>query len=293
MSQFIQQSVAGLGIGMIYGALALALVFAHRSTGVVNFAQGNMGLFGAYFCWSLYYVGVPIWLAILISICGSFVLGAILYGLAIWPLRSGPPDAVIPAAIGLFLFLMGAAGYLWGYLIRPFPGVFGSGFVRLGSLSVDTNSLGTIAVTAVMLVGLFVMFEKTRFGLALRAVGQEPALSKYVGIRVSRMLLIGWSIAAAIGGLAAVLATPVLYLQPAMMMSVLVFSLAAATLGGFDNPAVAVSAGVLLGVTQNLAVAYIGFLGTELTVLIPFALVLVVLVVRPGGLGVRRTNARV
>lgn len=290
--QFIQQLVAGVGTGMIYGALALALVFAYRSTGVANFAQGNMGLLVAYLCWSLHDVGVSIVVSVVIALVAALLIGAISYACTIWPLRHAPHEAAIPATVGLFLFLLGATGYLWGYLLKPFPSLFGETSMRIAGAPVDSNSIGIIVLIAALLLILFVVFDRTRFGLALRAVGQEPELSRYVGIRVSRMLLIGWSIAAGLGGLAAILAAPALYLQPSMMLNVLIYALAAATLAGFDNSAVAVGAGIVLGVSQNLTTAYVDALGGELSVLIPFAIVLLVLSVRPAGVGVRVARAR-
>ncbi len=131
---------------------------------------------------------------------------------------------------------------------------------------------------------LYLLFQKTKLGLAMRAAAANPESAPLVGISVGRTLMIGWGLAALLGALAGVLVAPQLFLDVNFMGGVLVYSFAAATLGGFDSPKGAVIGGWIIGVAETLAGEYIGFIGSDLTILVPLAIIFVVLLVRPNGL---------
>jgi branched-chain amino acid transport system permease protein len=140
---------------------------------------------------------------------------------------------------------------------------------------------------------LFLLFQRTKIGLAMRAAALNPESSGLVGVRVGRMLMLGWGLAAALGALAGVLVAPRLFLDVNLMASVLIYAFAAAALGGFDSAIGAVVGGWVIGVTENLAGTYVDFIGADLKILVPLAIIFVVLLVRPSGLFGTREVARV
>lgn len=289
----LQQVVDGLATGSIYGALALAIVLVHRATGVVNFAQGQMAVISAFIAWSLTRAGLPVAVAILASAALSVPFGAAVERLVIRRFEAGSPLVTIVVTVGLLVFLNGASAQVWGYDLKPFPQVFSGGTVRLGGLSVAVAALGNIAVLLAAVAGLQALFRRTRLGLALRAVADNPESSALSGLPVGRLLMAGWGLAAGFGALAGGLIAPKVYLEPNMLGPVLVYALAAAILGGMDSPAGALVAGWIIGVTENLAGTYIGFVGNDLRVAVPLLLIVLVLLLRPQGLFGRREEVRV
>jgi branched-chain amino acid transport system permease protein len=284
VERFIQLVIDGIAIGSIYGALALALVLIFRSTGIVNFAQGEMAMFSTFIAWGLVEGGVPLGLALITTLVLSFLGGMTIERVLIRPVENSDPLTILIVTLGLFIFINSAAGWIWGFENRGFPSVFPDGSASLGGLSVSYEALGIIAVLLAVSGLLVLLFQHTKLGLAMRAAAANPASSRLVGISVGRTLAIGWGLAATLGALAGVLVAPQLFLDVNFMGGVLVYSFAAATLGGFDSPKGAVIGGWIIGVAETLAGDYIGFIGSDLTILVPLAIIFVVLLVRPNGL---------
>lgn len=284
MTLFFQLIIDGLASGAIYAALALALVLIFRSTNVVNFGQGEMATFSAYGMWQLMAWGVPLWPALIIALIGSFLLGAITFRLVIRPLLKAPVEAMVVATLGLFLVFQAICLLLWGADQRAFPSLFPAGGFDIGTVRLRTSALGTLAVLLVVAGTIGLLFRFTRLGLAVRAAAYDRTKSLLVGIDVERMLMLGWGFAAAIGLIAAALVAPRLFLNPSMMMSVLFYGLAAATLGGWDSPVGAVISGLLVGVAESLGASYLAFIGADLRIAVPILLTLLILLVKPVGL---------
>jgi branched-chain amino acid transport system permease protein len=177
-----------------------------------------------------------------------------------------------------------AAGWIWGFTNRGFPRSFPSGTVGLGGVALSIESLGIIAVLLGVVGLLWLLFQRTRLGLAMRAAAQNPDSSRLVGIRVGRLLMLGWGLAALLGALAGVLVAPRLFLDVNVMGGVLIYAFAGAALGGFDSPLGAVVGSWIIGVTETLAGTYVSAVGADLKVLVPLAIIFVVLLVRPSGL---------
>lgn len=291
--QAVQQVVDGLASGAIYAALALAIVLVHRSTGIINFAQGEMGVLSAYGAWTLTSVGAPVWLAVLAAVITSVPLGALVERLVMRRFRGETALVPVVVTVGLFIFVNGLIGLIWGFDTKYFPAVFPGGILRAGGVSATVAAVGNLAVLLAVVVLLQILFRKTRFGLALRAVADNPESSALLGLPVGRLLMLGWGLAAALGALAGCLIAPKVYLDPHMMSSVLVYALAAAILGGLDSPLGAIVAALAIGVVENLAGTYIGFIGNDLRIAVPLALMAVVLLVRPQGFFGRRETERV
>jgi branched-chain amino acid transport system permease protein len=292
MERLIQTIVDGVATGSLYGALALAVVLIFRTTGIVNFAQGEMAMFSTFIAWGLVEAGIPLGLAILATLAISFAGGMLIERVIIRPVEGGEVLTLVIVTLGLYILTNSAAGWIWGFENRSFPSMFGDDAVDVAGVSITVESLGIVGLLLAVVGVLFLFFQYTKIGLALRAVSMNPESSRLAGISVGRTLMIGWGIAAGVGALAGVLIAPRLFLDVNFMGGVLIYSFAAATLGGFDSPFGAVIGGWVIGVSENLASTYVDFIGSDLKILVPLAIILAVLLVRPSGLFGSREVAR-
>ena len=293
MQLFLQQIVEGLASGAIYASLALAMVLVYRATRVVNFAQGEMATFTAYLAWQLNEWGVPFAVSLVLVAAVSFVLGALVFRLAIRPVMNASDHTMVVICIGLFIGFEAICLWVWGSDAYAFPRLFPDRTWTLGGIRFSAANLGVLAVLCVLALGLAAMFRFTRIGLAMRASAAEREKSPLVGIRVETMLMIGWGLATVFGFIAAVLIAPKLFLSPPMMVPVVIYALAAATLGGWDSPVGAIVGGLVVGVAESLGATFISFIGSELKIAVPFAVMALVLVLRPQGLFGRTAVIRV
>lgn len=293
MSLLIQQTVGGIAIGAIYASLALAIVLIHRSTGVVNIAQGEMAMFSTYVAWQFTVWGWPVWGAILAAVALSLLGGMLIERVVIRPVEGASVLTVLIVAVGLLLIFNQAAGWVWGFLVRDFPSPFPSGVWMVGDVRLSAATLGILAVLVASMGLLYLLFQYTKIGLAMRAVATNPESAQLAGIRVGRVLMLGWGLAAALGALSGVMVAPQLFLTPNLMFTIMIYGLAAATLGGLDSPGGAVLGGLIVGVSENLAGTYIEFIGSDLKVLVPLLIIVTVLMVKPTGLFGTREVARV
>jgi branched-chain amino acid transport system permease protein len=284
MERFLQVVVDGIADGSVYAALALALVLIFRSTGVVNFAQGEMAMFATFLAWAFADAGVPLGLALAGALALAFLGGMVVERVLIRPVEGGNPLNLVIVSLGLFIVVNAAAGWIWGFDLRDFPRLFPGGVASVGGVSLSIESLGTIAVLLVVVGLLWLLFTQTPIGLAMRAAAQDPASARLVGVPVGRMLMLGWGLASLLGAVAGVLVAHRLFLDTNLMAGVLVYSFAGAALGGFDSPIGAVVGSWIIGVTEALAGTYVDAIGSDLKVLVPLAVIFVVLLVRPAGL---------
>lgn len=284
MERFVETLIDGIATGSIYGALALALVLIYRSTGIVNFAQGELAMFSTFIAWGLIDVGLPLGVAILLTLAISLLGGMLIERTLIRPVEGGQELTLVTVTLGLFILVNGLARWIWGSTNRGFPSLFPDGNVDVAGVGVAWESLGLVAVLLGVVGVLWLVFQHTTVGLAMRAAAVDPAASRLVGIPVGRMLMLGWGLAAVCGALAGVLVAPRLFLDPNLMGPVIIYSFAAATLGGFDSPFGAVLGGWIIGVAEALAGGYVDFIGQDLKILVPLGVILGVLLVRPQGL---------
>ena len=284
MEIFLQQVVSGLATGGIYASLALALVMIYQATDVVNFAQGEMAMFATYLTWSMLNAGVPYWWAFLATVIIAFVGGILIQRIVVRPVENAPILTIVIVTLGLLVICNSVAGWIWSYVQKPFPSPFSARPLRLGNIVFGAHDLGEMGVTLLSLLLLFLFFRYTPLGLAMRAAAQNPVSSRLAGIRVSRMLALGWGLAAAFGAVAGMMVAPILTLEPNMMGGIQIYAFAAATLGGFTSPLGAVVGGFLVGIIENLVGTYVSFIGTELKLTVALATIIVVLLVRPSGL---------
>jgi branched-chain amino acid transport system permease protein len=291
MQAFLHQVLSGLAEGGIYASVALALVMIYQATSLVNFAQGQMAMYSTYICLVLLDAGITYWLAFLLTLVISFAGGLILERFIIRPVEQAPVLTVVAVFIGLVFIINSIAGWIWTYTIKPFPSPFSSS-AWYGSSYLSPHEVGMIVVTLVVLAAVFAFFRFTPLGLAMRAAAQNPVSSRLVGIRVGWMLAIGWGLAALIGAVAGMMAAPIVFLEPNMMTSVLIYGFAAALVGGIDNAWGAVAGGFIVGVLENVAGAYLPS-GTQLKLTVALIVIVAVLLVKPSGLFGRTLATRV
>jgi branched-chain amino acid transport system permease protein len=291
MELILHQVLAGLATGAIYGCLALAVVMIYQAIDHLNFAQGEMAMFSTFIAWQLIQWGVPYWAAFFATLVVSFVAGIAIERLLFAPIHRAPVLTHIVMFIAMFAILNSLAGFIWDYNVKTFPTPFGSRPL-LGNGLISSHDAGMIGVTVILLVLLYLFFRHTRIGLAMRAAAANPESARLAGIRVSWMIALGWGMAAGIGAVAGMLIAPVVFLEPNMMSSVLLYGFAAAVLGGLTSPGGAVLGGFIVGVIENLA-GTIPYVGGELKLTIALVLIVAVLVVRPGGLLGQRIVHRV
>jgi len=290
MNALLHQIFSGLAMGGVYAILALALVMIYQATQLVNFAQGEMAMFSTYIAWELVDSGMPYWAAFALTIALSFIGGMAIERLVIRPFANAPVLTIVIVFIGLLLIFNSVAGWRYSYTIKTFDSPF-PGRPWFGNKYMSAHESGAILVTFAVLALVYAFFRFTPLGLAMRAAAQNPVSSRLVGIRVGRMLAIGWGLAAAIGAVAGMMAAPVVYLDPNMMSGILLYAFAGAVLGGIDNPWGAALGGFMVGVFENLAGAYV--VGPEIKLSVALVIIVGVLVVRPSGLFGRRIVARV
>lgn len=290
MEAFLLQLTAGIATGGIYASVALAIVMIYQATHHVNFAQGEMATLSTFIALTMIQAGLPYWVAFAGTLVVSFVMGALVERLIMRPVQHAPILTHVGVYIGMLLIIGNLTGWVFGYTTKVFPLPFEGGGPMLGGL-LSSHQLGSVAVTLAVLILVYLFFTKTSLGLAMRAAAYNPRSARLVGIRVDVMLALGWGLAAAIGSVAGMMVAPIVFLDPNMMLGILLYAFAGALLGGIDNPPGAVIGGFLVGVLENLAGAYI--VGTDLKLTVALVIIIGVLVLKPSGLFGRVVFTRV
>ena len=291
---FAQLTVEGLALGAVYGSLALALVLVYRATRIVNFAQGELAMATTYIAWQLIQWGLSYWEAFFATLGIAFVLGTLLEVVLIRPVLHRSAIAAVIVTVGLFILIDGAVTWIWGGSFKFMPSPFGTKIYHVGGVAIARLYLGMLAVVLVSVVLVWALFRFTKIGLGMRAAALRPAEAALVGIRVDRMLAVGWGLAAVLGAVAGLMAEPSQFLlEPTLMQPILVYAFAAAVLGGLESPAGAVVGGLAIGVSLSLIVQYVPAISSELQLPFAFAVLIVVLLIKPSGLFGRREVRRV
>ena len=283
MQQLLTTFLTGLTLGMVYAAFALALVLIWRSTRIVNFAQGSMAAATAFIALALIHGGQSYWLALVVALVAGFVLGGVIERVVVRPVERGPELNPVIVTLGLFISIEALIAMVAGSSFQSFPAPFSLQGLKVGGnrIALTPNDLFTIAAVLVVMVLLIGLFRFTRVGLAMRASAFGQEVARLLGVRVGRMLTLGWALAAVVGSLSGLLIASGGLVSPYYMESVIVFGFVAAVLGGLDSPVGAVVGGLLLG----LLLSYVsGYLSSSLVSLAALVILMVVLLVRPSGL---------
>ena len=283
MQEFVEFTLGGIAVGMIYAAIALSLVLIWRGTRVLNYSQGGMAMFTTYVAWVVIRDTGNYWLGFFAALAAGLALGAVLESTVVRPTMGKAPLNSVIVTIGLLILLEGVAGIIYGGQYRSFPAAFSVRGLKIGSfgLGISEADLFTAAAVLAAALALFLVFEYTSIGLRLRATAFSPGVSRLLGIRIGRILTLGWALAGLFGALAGVLVTPSTFLYPNSMDAIFVLGFTAAVIGGLDSPVGAVIGGVLLGVLLSYAG---GYLGSNLVLVYGLAALLLVLMIRPSGL---------
>jgi branched-chain amino acid transport system permease protein len=292
VQEFLQQVLSGIASGGIYASLALALVLIYNAMGLVNFAQGEMAMLATFLAFTLIDHGISYWIALPVTIVVAFAGGIVIQRVVIRPVERAPVLTLVIVTLGLATLVNGLAGFLFGYLPRSFPSPFSVQTVSIFGAAASYQDLGVIGVSAVVLVLVYLLLQRTTLGLAMRAAAHHPEASRLLGVRVSWMLALGWGLASAVGAVSGIMVAPILLLEPNMMQTVIIYAFAAAVLGGIDSPLGAVIGGLIIGVTVNLAGAYAPGVGGDLQLAVAFAIIIAVLVLKPNGLLGRQAARR-
>lgn len=279
--QTLQLLISGLSLGCVYGLIALGFVLIYRTTEMVNFAQGDLMMLGAFTAYSLIELaGLPFSVGLLGTILVMALFGWLLERLVLRPMIGEPLFAVLMITIGIGLILRTVAVAVWGAETRTIETPMSGGVLRFGGLSVGHENLAVIGGTALCCLALYLFLRFTRVGVAMQASSQNQKAAYFVGIPVGRMVALAWALAAAIAGLAGVLVAPISLIDPNMGF-IGIKAFAAAIVGGFGSLAGAMAGGLLIGVVEQLAGLY---LPPALAGVSGYGLLLVVLLVRPEGL---------
>jgi branched-chain amino acid transport system permease protein len=263
----------------------------YQSTGLVNFAQGDMAMFSTFIAWSLITIaGMPYWAAFTLTLVVSFAIGFIVQRVIVSPIETGSYLSAVVVFIGLQVIFYSVAGGLFDYTTKVFPSPFPAE-APFGNRYISSHDIGSLAITLITVLVLFAFFRFTKVGLAMRAAAVNPVSSRLSGIPVARMLAVGWGLAALLGAIAGMMVAPITFLDPNMMAGVMIYAIAAAKLGGIDNPWGAVAGAFIIGVLEHLVGTYI--VGTELKLTVALAVIIGVLILKPAGLFGRSVVTRV
>jgi branched-chain amino acid transport system permease protein len=279
----LQILVDGTLIGLVYGLVALAFVVIYRASRIVNLAQGQLVLLGAYLTGSLLAV-LPLPVALVLALALSVLAGAFIERLVFRPLIGQPVFSIVMASIGLLILLQGLVQLVWGAQTRPFAQIFPEGAWRLDALVVNKRLVIGAAVTLAAVESMRLFFLKTRVGLRLAAVAEDHFVALSLGVSVKGATRIAWALGALLSTTAAMilLSGNVLGLQAG---DIGLRALPVALLGGLESPRGAVVAGIIVGVGEAFAARYLDPLtGGAMSQIFPFMLMIVVLLVRPQGL---------
>ena len=293
MQELLQQVVSGIATGGIFASLALALVLIYNAMGLVNFAQGEMAMLATFVALALIDHGMNYWIAFPVTLVIAFAGGIAIERVVIRPVERAPILTLVIVTLGLATLINGLAGFIFGYVPRAFPSPFPVQTVNILGALASYQDLGVIAVSAVVLLAIYLLLQHTPVGLTMRAAAHHPEASRLLGVRVSWMLALGWGLASAVGSVSGIMVAPILLLQPNMMQTIIIYAFAAAVLGGIESPIGAVVGGVIVGVTVNLAGVYLPFVGGDLQLAVALAIIVGVLVLKPNGLFGRPSVRRV
>ena len=285
MDTLIQASLSGVAIGCVYSLVALGFVLIYKATGVLNFAQGELMMVGAYIYFSLVTsLDMTPLLAFGATLVLAGLLGALVERLVLHPLVDEPPFTLVMVTIGLATLLRAVTGMIWSHDTFAFPSPVPEGAVHVGQVPVPLVDVWTMAVTVVLSLLLFLFFHYTRLGTAMRAVAQNRYAAQLMGISVDRIFTMTWALAASLGAIGGMLLADISFLHTNMgFIGLRAFP--AVVLGGMESIPGALLGGLIIGLIESLAGVYLDpILGGGTHQVLAFVILLVVLMLRPTGL---------
>ena len=277
----IQLLVSGISQGCVYGLIALGFVLIYKATEMVNFAQGDMMMLGAYVAFTyINLMGLPFFWGLIATVITMAFIGVVIERAILRPMIGEPPFAVLMITIGLGFILRAVAGAVWRTDTKSLSNPFTGGVVRIGDVSIGYENLAIIIGTAILCTVLYVFFRYTRLGIAMQAASQNQLAAYYVGIPVKRIYSLVWAMSAAIAAIAGILVAPVSLIEPVMGF-IGIKAFAAAIVGGFGSLPGAIVGGLLIGIVEQFAGLYLptGFSDTS-----AYVILILMLFIRPQGI---------
>lgn len=286
-----QVLITGVVMGAIYAITGAGLVVIYRTTGVINFAHGDVAAVGLFCAYGALRLGAPYAVAAIVAVVAAAALSALL-GAVIGSrlFRRRPVLDLIVLTISAGLILQGLEGVVVGQSVRTFPAVAEGTLTTIGGVSVRVSDVVVVAVCVVVFCALYLFFDRTRTGTSMRALNENGEATRLLGVPVTRLRTLAWVLAGGLAGVAGLFVAPVYSLQPASMEVLVVYGFAVVVAGGFESVVGALVCGILVGVLQN---AVSVFASSKLVLIAVAAFMLVVLAIRPAGLLGRRPVVRV
>jgi len=282
MLDFVQQLVSGIALGCVYGLIALGFVLVYKATEVVNFAQGDLMMLGGFFAFTFIGIlGLNYWIGFAAAVAAMALFGMLAERVVVRPILGYPQFSIIMATIGLGYFLRSVVGMIWGTDDFTIETPFSHGVLRIGSLVLADDKLSVIAATIILCALLYLFFNRTTLGTAMRASSENMLAAYYMGIPVKRVVSIVWAISAAVATCAGVLLAPITFIHSNVGLVLGLKAFPAAVLGGFGSIPGAVVGGVLIGVIESMAGFYLAQGWKDVA---PYIVLLVVLLLKPEGL---------
>jgi branched-chain amino acid transport system permease protein len=283
LTQLSQIIVSGLAIGSCYALIALAMVIIYKTSEVLNFAQGEMAMVSTFFAYSLLSTyNIPFIIVFPLTLVFSLILGMIVEFAFLRPAKNPTVLGLIVITLGAEMVLYGFAGWKWGAETKSFPSpILDTRVYNLKGIIISQLNLWIFAVCISLMLILFLFFRYSKLGVAMKATAQNQMAARLMGIRSKRILSLTWGLSSLIGAVAGVLIAPITLLDPNMMIDPLLKAFASAVLGGMTSLPGAALGGGILGVVENLFGWYVS---TEFKSVVAFAIIVIVLCIRPSGL---------
>jgi branched-chain amino acid transport system permease protein len=281
LNYFIELVVSGLAIGAIYGLIAMSFAVIYKATGIVNFAQGEMGMLTAYTTWSISVtLGTGGVATVFLAIVIGAVLGLICERLVMRPMLGEPVLSVVLVTIGMAVVLRSIVTIIWGASPQKFEVADADTIVQIAGMGVRVSQVSVLLLLLLAIAGFWFFLRHSRFGVAMRAVAADEKTARLMGVSTARVQAVAWAAASALAGLAGALFAVIYGLTPTVFeLGLKAFP--ATVLGGFDSILGSGASGLIIGVFENLVG---GYLPSTLKEISGFMLILVVLMVRPFGL---------
>ncbi len=285
MHFFLELVISGIVVGSIYSLVALGFVLIYKSTGVINFAQGELLMWGAYVCLALtVQAHLPFWVSFVITLIFSFILGLLIERLLLRPMIGEPIISIIMLTIGLSSLLRGIIQAIWGTDTRVFPQVFSQAPVNIAGIPVSQVYIWSVGFSLIFLILLSLFFKYTLFGISMRATANDQQAAMSMGISVKAIFAIAWCISAVVSAVGGILIGTINGIN-ASLSSIGLKVFPAVILGGLDSIPGAIIGGFVIGVLENLSGGYLDrFFGGGVKEVAPFVILVIILMIKPYGL---------
>jgi len=299
MEKIIEILLNGLSMGAIYALLALGFVLIYKSTGVINFAQGELAMVGAFICYSFAtLMNIPYIYAFLVALIGGLILGAIVYQTFFRTMVGEPLFSTIMVTVGLASILTCLAGLIWGHDVYSLNSPFTDRVIHIGNVTFAQGSAYTIVVSVVLFVIFILFFNRSLLGISMRGTAEDPDTAGLMGINVKKIHMVAWALGALVAAVAGMFLAEQSFVRLSMSHTG-IKAMSAAILGGMESVSGAILGGVIIGVVEGLAANYLSgmevgdFHFGDIKDVAAFVIMIIVLMIRPHGIFGREKVERV